>query len=277
MNSNNIDIKVVEGFGDEWSRFNFSGFSDEELAEVFELYFHVFPWHDLPKDAVGFDLGCGSGRWAKLVSPRVGLLHLIDPSDAALNVAKQNLAKQHNCKFHLASADNIPLEDNSADFGYSLGVLMCIPDTKKAIASCVNKLKIGAPFLLYIYYKFDNKPHWYKYVWQMSEPLRFLISRMPYQLRYLLSQMIAVSVYLPLSRSALLLERIGFNVNDFPLSFYRSKNFYFMQNDALDRFGTRLEKRYTKDEICQMMEKAGLERITFSDREPYWCAVGYKK
>ena len=50
-----------------------------------------------------------------------------------------------------------------------------------------------------------------------------------------------------------------------------------MQTDALDRFGTRLEKRYTKKETLTMMETAGLENIKFSESEPYWCAVGYKK
>ena len=50
-----------------------------------------------------------------------------------------------------------------------------------------------------------------------------------------------------------------------------------MQTDALDRFGTRLEKRYTKFETKKMMETAGLERIVFSDNEPYWVAIGYKK
>jgi hypothetical protein len=50
-----------------------------------------------------------------------------------------------------------------------------------------------------------------------------------------------------------------------------------MRTDALDRFGTRLEHRYTRDEIDRMMRAAGLERIAFSDQAPFWCAVGYSK
>jgi hypothetical protein len=67
----NLDQKTVEGFGDEWSRFDQTGMSDEDTQRVFESYFAVFPWAKLPKDAVGFDLGCGSGRWAKLVAQRL--------------------------------------------------------------------------------------------------------------------------------------------------------------------------------------------------------------
>ena len=57
---NNLDAKTVEGFGDEWSRFDQTGMSDDDAKQLFESYFAVFPWGDLPKNAVGFDLGCGS-------------------------------------------------------------------------------------------------------------------------------------------------------------------------------------------------------------------------
>jgi hypothetical protein len=49
-----------------------------------------------------------------------------------------------------------------------------------------------------------------------------------------------------------------------------------MKTDALDRFGTRLEHRFTKDEIREMMERCGLTRIRFSETRPYWVAVGIK-
>lgn len=272
----NLDRKVVEGFGDEWSRFDQSGLSPKDRRAMFDAYFSIFPWRALPEGAVGFDLGCGSGRWAMLVAPRVGELHCIDPSAAALDVAKKNLKDQHNCRFYLAGIDNIPLGDDSADFGYALGVLHHIPDTERGIKSCVSKLKKGAPFLLYLYYKFDNRPWWFRLVWRTSEIGRLLISRAPYPVRHLFSQVIALTVYLPLSRSSLLLEKLGINVDSVPLSFYRHRDFYVLRTDALDRFGTKLEKRFSKDEIRQMMERAGLERIVFSDHPPYWCALGYR-
>ena len=78
---------------------------------MFDNYFNIFPWDKLPPDAVGFDLGCGSGRWAKLVAPRVGKLYLFDPSPDALAVAKRNLSGADNCEFQIAGADNIPLAD----------------------------------------------------------------------------------------------------------------------------------------------------------------------
>lgn len=272
----NIDNEVVAGFGDEWSRFDQSALTDEELRRMFDNYFSIFPWEKLSADAVGFDLGCGSGRWAKLVAPRVGKLYLFDPSEDALAVAKRNLGNAPNCEFQLAGADNIPLADESCDFGYSLGVLHHIPDTVAGLRSCVAKIKPGAPFLVYLYYSFDNRPAWFRLIWKTSNLVRAVICRLPHGLRYLLSQIFAALIYYPLARAALILEKFGLDVSHFPLSQYRNNSFYVMRNDALDRFGTRLEQRFSKIEIQAMMESCGLENITFSTTS-FWTAVGFKR
>jgi len=276
MTSVNIDNATVAGFGDEWERFDQSKLPEAEQQKLFDKYFAVFPWEKLPNDAVGFDLGCGSGRWAKLAAKQVGHLHCIDPS-SAIEVAKRNLADSNNCTFHHADVDNIQLADGSMDFGYSLGVLHHIPDTQAAMAACTRKLKEGAPFLVYLYYAFDNRPIWFRAIWKCSEILRFSISRLPHKIRYFVSQIIAGVLYLPLARTAYLLEKFGVNVSNIPLSAYRTASFYTMRTDALDRFGTRLEQRFTKTQIKNMMEKSGLENVTFSDSVPFWCAVGYRK
>ncbi|MBO0347860.1 class I SAM-dependent methyltransferase [Phormidium pseudopriestleyi FRX01] len=273
----NFDLKTVEGFGSEWTTFDQSELEESEITEIFTSYFSIFPWENLPNDAVGFDMGCGSGRWAKCVAPKVGTLHCIDASSAALQVAKNNLSELENCQFYQSSVDKITLLDNSMDFGYSLGVLHHIPNTFLGIKGCVEKLKPGAPLLLYLYYAFDNRPFWFRLIWKISDIIRQGISQLPYPIRYGISQIIAVLVYLPLARFSLILEKIGFNVDSIPLSFYRNRSFYVMRNDALDRFGTKLESRFTQDEIRQMMEAAGLINIVFSDLPPYWCSVGYKK
>ena len=272
----NINNEVVAGFGDEWSRFDQSALTGEELQTMFDNYFNIFPWESLPDGAIGFDLGCGSGRWAKLVAPRVGKLYLFDPSEDALNVARRNLSDADNCEFQLAGADNIPLDTSSCDFGYSLGVLHHIPDTEAGLRACVSKLKPGAPFLLYLYYSFDNRPAWFRLIWKTTDAVRRIIFRLPHSLRYVASQILAALVYYPLARTAFILEKIGLNVANFPLSQYRNNSFYVMRNDALDRFGTGLEQRFSKQEMQEMMERCGLEDIAFSSTS-FWTAVGFKK
>jgi len=271
----NADHRTVESFGREWSRFDQSGLSDTERQRMWESYFCVFPWTSLPPRAEGFDLGCGSGRWALLVAPRVGVLHCIDASSSALNVTRQNLAHIPNCVYHQASVDQIPLDDESMDFGYSLGVLHHVPDTGAGIASCVAKLKKGAPFLIYLYYALENRPLWYRSLWKITDVSRRLLSASPSWILNPATAIIAAMVYFPLARTAWILERAGFKVEGMPLAAYRSRSFYTMRTDSLDRFGTPLEQRFTADQIRQMMTAAGLERITFST-EAFWCAVGFR-
>lgn len=270
----NIDPRTVAGFGEEWAAYDQSGLGEEERARLFEEYFSVFPFDSLPAAAEGFDMGCGSGRWAALMAPRVGTLHCIDPAEAALGVARRNLAGFANCRFHLAGVSDLPLADGSQDFGYSLGVLHHIPNTEAAMRSCVAKLKPGAPFLVYLYYALDNRPAWFRALWKTSDLGRRLICALPFGLRKPTTVAIAYSVYWPLSRLARLLEKGGANVSSFPLSAYRHCSVYTLKTDALDRFGTRLEQRFTRGQVETMMRNCGLVDIRFREGQPYWVACG---
>jgi ubiquinone/menaquinone biosynthesis C-methylase UbiE len=276
----NVDEKVAKGFGDEWSTFRQGEqeLAPEQRQAIFENYFSIFPWGGLPADGgTGLDAGCGSGRWSMGVAPRVKHLHALDASADALAVARHNLSRFHNVTFHHASVGAIPLPDVSLDFAFSLGVLHHVPDTQAAIREIAAKLKPGAPFLIYLYYAFDNRPAWFRAIWRLSDLARRLISRLPHPLRLFLSQIIAATVYWPLTRVALFAERLGKNPNAIPLSWYRDKSFYVMRTDAYDRFCTRLEQRFTRAQIADMLTRAGFGDIRFSDREPYWCAVGLKQ
>ena len=272
----NLDPAVVKAFGKQWGKFDAAERDSADLRAIFESYFSIFPWNELRPDAEGFDLGCGTGRWARFVAERVGCLHCIDASAAALEIARQNLREHPNCSFHCASVDAMPLQDGSADFGYSLGVLHHVPDTAQGIRDCARKLKPGAPFLLYLYYALENRPNWYRILWRLSDSIRRFISMLPFPVRAPLCDLIAIFVYWPLARTSKALERMGVNVGSLPLFLYRNRSFYSMRTDALDRFGTRLEKRYTREQIMQMMSAAGLDRIAFTE-SPCWCAIGFRK
>lgn len=276
MNSqDNVDPDVVDGFGREWNSFTQDDLPQEEHLKQFNDYFDIFPWEKVQKNSIGFDAGCGSGRWAILVAPKVDKLHCVDPS-SAINVAKKNLQQLNNCEFHQCTVSNLPFANHSMDFGYSLGVLHHIPDTEKALSDCVMKLKPGAPFLIYLYYAFDNQPFWYRWLWKLSDIARKVIWRFPHGLKVAVCSTIAASVYFPLARIAKVAEKAGVSVHSWPLSAYRNQSFYFMRTDALDRFGTKLEQRFTKREVEEMMVSSGLIDIEFSSHTPFYCAVGIK-
>jgi len=250
--------------------------TQDELKRIFNDYFEFVDLTKLPTNAVIMDVGCGSGRWAQFAANYCKVIHLVDPSVDALAVARRNLSGLANCEFHHASTENLPVADNSCDLVYSLGVLHHIPDTASGIRDCVKKLKPGAPFLVYLYYRFDNRPSWFRGLWWISNLMRMLLSRLPFVIRRIATDLVAIIVYFPLARLSKLVEKVGGNPANLPLSIYRDHSLYTMRTDSLDRLGTRLEHRFTRKEIQIMLESAGLENIAFRETEPFWCAVGYK-
>lgn len=276
-NQKNIDISTANSFGDEWCKFDQEKLSNNESKTRFNEYFRHFPWDEIPINAEGIDIGCGSGRWDKYVAPRVGKLHCVEPAEKAIQVAKKNLKQFCNIEFHNKSLDDLTIPNASQDFLFSIGVLHHVPDTALALKNCVSLLKPGAPILVYLYYKFDNRNLWFKLLWRVSNLLRIFIIKLPPFYKNIICEIIALIIYFPLAKTASLLEKISIDVSSFPLSYYRNFSFYSMRTDARDRFGTPLERRFTRKEILKMCKEVGLEKVVFSEKPPFWCFVANKK
>lgn len=272
--SANIDEKTVDSFGDEWEKF--SNFSDEEIKKIGNEYFDIIDNVTVHKDCIVLDLGCGSGRWSKYLADKVKFIEAIDPSKAVIS-ASVLLNDLQNVRVTQASVDNIPFDDNSFDFAMSLGVLHHIPDTKKALLNLVEKTKIGGHVLLYLYYNLDNRGVLYKLLFKLSIYPRLIIAKMPNEIKKMLCDLIAVIIYFPLITFAEIVKKIIPSTSfykKFPLSYYIGKSFTVVRNDALDRFGTPLEHRFSKVEIMEMMHSCGLSELRFSENAPYWHVVG---
>ncbi|MFN9689962.1 MAG: class I SAM-dependent methyltransferase [Bacteroidota bacterium] len=273
---NKLKEDTIINFGEEWKYFNHLDISNEALSKYYNDYFSLVDFDALPINSRVFDLGCGSGRWSRFVADKVGTLYCIDPSKEALEIARQNLINFQNVNFYDYDANNLAFEDNFFDFGFSLGVLHHIQDTLSGIKSAVRVLKVGSPFLLYLYFSFDNKPLWYKMIWKLTDFLRILISKLPFRIKIIICNAIAFFIYYPLSRLSKFLNNYGVDTKNFPLNYYKNATIYTMKNDALDRFGTKIEQRFSKLEISEMLSKAGLINIEFSPNPPYWVVKGYK-
>ena len=276
ISNDNIDIGTVEAFGDEWTKFN--SFTDKEIDDIATThYFDIIPQEWITNKQI-LDVGCGTGRWTKYVAKYAASVDAVDPSKA-IETAAQLLSDCTNVRLSRTSVDGLPFADNSFDFVFSLGVLHHIPDTQLAMKQCVAKLKPSGHFLVYLYYRFDNRGVFFKGIFRLSDLIRKAISRAPVSIKNFCCDVIAVTVYMPLVWAGAFLKLIGLRklAEKMPLHFYVGKTFNVIRNDARDRFGTPLEQRFTKNEIQLMMESAGLTDIVFSDNEPYWHAVGKKK
>ena len=274
--SENIDVELVKDFGKEWEKF--AVHNEASVKELRKEYFDIVDGNMVNKNTYMIDIGCGSGRWTDYFTDKAGFIEAIDPSDAVL-VADKMLGKKENVRITKASVDTIPWNDETFDFGMSIGVLHHIPNTRRALIDCVKKIKKGGYFYVYLYYRFDNRGILFKILFYFSNILRLLISRLPVALKKAVCDVLAILIYWPLSRFAKLLYKMGMKklAAKIPLSAYANKPFYNMRNDCLDRFGTRLENRFFRSEVEAMMFEAGLGEIQFGENSAFWHAVGIKK
>ena len=272
----NIDAVTVESFGDEWLKFD--AFSAEEIKNAGDQYFDIVTPEMLHEKSKVLDLGCGSGRWTKYMADKAGFIEAVDPSEAVFSAAAV-YGELPNVRFSQAGVDTIPFADESFDFVISLGVLHHIPDTAKALKTLMQKLKPGGFTLIYLYYALDNRGYFYRLIFNLSTLLRRVISKLPKGLKHFVCDVLAVFIYLPFVGLSKLIKALipGKLFLKVPLTYYRDKSWNIIRNDALDRFGTPLEQRFSKLEITEMLEKAGMHNLVFSDGEPYWHVVAEKK
>ncbi len=271
----NIDPDVVKSFGEEWNRFHH--FSKKTIEKICAEYFDIIDESIVNKNTYMIDIGCGSARWSEYFLDKAGFIEAVDPSEAVF-AADELLNDANNVRITKASVDTLPWPDETFDFGMSIGVLHHIPDTQKALIDCVKKIKAGGHFYVYLYYKLDNRGFLFKALFKLADIVRKVVYRMPFFLKKISCDILAIFGYMPF----VLIARLFFALKltkfarKIPLSAYANKDFYIIRNDALDRFGTKLEQRFTKAEIETMMKEAGLSNIRFGEQGAFWHAVGKK-
>jgi len=271
----NIDIEVVNSFGEEWLKFQY--FSDEMIISCGEEYFDLISDDILNKNSYVLDIGCGSGRWTKYLTGRAGFIEAIDPSNSIF--AADNLLENiSNVRLAKAAIESIPFNNETFDFVMSVGVLHHTPNPPKAMIDCVKKVKKGGYFYCYLYHNLESKNWLSKVLFRSGEQIRKIVCRLPMRTKAYVCDVIAVVVYLPIIFCVRLLIAGGFKKTalEMPLGAYHNKSFFIIRNDSLDKFGTRLEHRYSKQEIEEMMLNSGLVDIKISDGIPYYHAIGRK-
>jgi len=277
----NHDGRVIRDFGNEWARYSWlNEIQLEKLRNQFIAY--TYPIHNLLNERsklVIADFGAGSGRWSYFFLPFSKKLYVLEPAKKAFEILEKRFPESTSLVLLNETITSNSIPENSLDLAVVLGVLHHLPSTERALNSISEKLKTRGTVLGYIYYSLDNRPMYYKFIWRITDLLRKTIANLPEKLKFTVCEMIALFVYLPLARISLILSKMKVNIKHWPLSHYSNLTFKVMRNDALDRFGTRLEHRFSKEEIIKMLIAANFDKTTivFSPNEPYWTFSAKKK
>ncbi len=266
------DLELVERFDAEWR--SFSRVGSEELDVTFERYFDIVPPESYQEGALVVDAGCGAGRWAEQVQRRGARVIAVDLG-RSVEVAHENTSASGRVVCVQGDVRSPPLRPASFDLVYSLGVLHHINETEDALGRLARLVRPGGRFLLYLYYTLETRPLAYRAIFRATDAVRRLTSLLPQQILVIVATAIAAVAYWPLARLARILAAAGAAglAAQLPLSFYARASFRTMRNDSLDRFGTRLEKRYTRAQVAMLLEAAGLTDVIVSRQAPFWHAV----
>lgn len=249
-------------FGDEWTRF--SEILPEHEAE-FQQYFDLIDLDGL-RDARVCDFGCGIGRWSWFFAPRCREIVLVDFSDAIF-VARRNLRDAHNALFLMGDLTALPLRADFADFAFSIGVLHHLPIPALA---AVRSLGLFSPrLLIYLYYALDNRPAYFRALLALVSQVTKRLARIRHpRLRDALSWALTLCVYLPCVAAGHLAKPFGWSDRVPLYDFYAGKSFRRIQQDAYDRFFTRIAQRVTRAEIGTLNDT--FSRLAISTEPPYW-------
>lgn len=259
---NGIAKDIQFTFGEEWQ-----GFPEilPEHEKEFQQYFDLVDIGSLANARI-CDLGCGIGRWSHFFKGRCREMVLLDFSEAIF-VARENLRGESNALFFLGDLRWMPFRDDFADFLFTLGVLHHLPT---GALEEVQALSRYAPTLLvFLYYALDNRPVFWRGLLSAVSGVRLVLSRTECpRLRSALTWAFTIGVYLPLISLGHAMCPLGL-ASKVPLyDFYRGKSLRRIRQDVYDRFFTRIEQRFRKEEILALRDT--FREVIVSDNPPFW-------
>lgn len=271
-----ISDPVVAGFDHEWRRH--ARVARREHHDLFRMYTDVVPPDAFSGDPLVLDAGCGAGRWAIEAAGRGARVIALDLG-LSVEVAAENARTSPRVAAVQADLNDLPLRPGSVDWAYSLGVLHHLDRPGEAMARLASVVRPGGFLLVYLYYALDRRGAAYRLAFRGVDAVRRVTSRLPRAAVATFADAAALLVYWPLARTSRLLAGAGAKriADALPLSFYRDLPFHVMRNDSLDRFGTRVEKRFSRGDFVRSLEEAGLRAIRVSDSPPYWHGLGSRE
>lgn len=124
-----------------------------EVNETVEFCYDFYEYKRFSGQNV-LDVGSGNGYLMSRYALEGAFVHGIDITEVGVDLCKKRFNYMSlPGDFNVASAEEIPYDDNSFDLVTSTGVLHHTPDTPKAVREIFRVLKPGGRFITMFYYR----------------------------------------------------------------------------------------------------------------------------
>lgn len=158
----------LQSFGDQWTTYEVA--HDDEDRATFTAKTGV------PLDALKglrvLDAGCGGGRYAK-VCGEAGASVIGADHTRAVDKAAQLCAHLNDVRFVQADLKHLPLEPESFDFVFSIGVMHHDADTRRVFDAVARFVKPGGRYSVWLY----RRNQWWQEM--INSGLRNVTTRLP--------------------------------------------------------------------------------------------------
>ncbi len=141
MTTINSSVPYFEKVANQWDDLR-TGYFSEAVRDsaIAKAYLH-------PEMTVA-DVGAGTGFVSAGLAPLVKKIHVLDGSNAMLDVARKNLAQYTNLEFQNADGLALPLPDSSIDAAFANMYLHHCPDPLAVIREMVRMLHPGGRLII---------------------------------------------------------------------------------------------------------------------------------
>ncbi len=202
------------------------------------------------KEKMVLDVGCGTGRFAEVISRWGGHVVAFDLS-YAVEAAQENLRGRKNVLVVQADVFRMPFPAQSFDLIYSLGVLHHTPDCERAFRRLPSLLKPGGTIAVWLY---EPPRPWH----EVADFYRRFTTRMPPAALYALCHMAVPLYYL------LRIPFLGRALRQLaPISMHPRASWRIL--DTFDWYSPRYQSKHTYPEVYRWFASEGLTEIQLLD------------
>jgi SAM-dependent methyltransferase len=280
---------TARAFGYEWNTYRTTPW-EEDVVTFFWLtgadpglyerlsLTDVFSYNATPEDArkvdesalagtTVLDIGCGMGKYLRVVSKDAKAVIGLDLSDALLR-ARTVVGDRPNVHLVQGNILSPPLRPESIDFAYSVGVLHHTPDAHVAFLRSASLVKPGGRLAVWLY-PMELSPNSYSdwVHWLQDAIVRPVTCRMPPRLLRVFAGILGRLTFArdrAAARYAATGSRLAYMVAKYTgaVAVGRHQDPEIAAFLNFDWYSPQYRSYHTKDELCSWYEEANFEPVT---------------
>ena len=258
-----VAAKTRESFGFEWTTFR--GMR-QEWERNFTTYMAPLTAEDF-RDKLVLDAGCGMGRHL-FHAARGGARVVGVDFSRAVDVAHDNTKNLETAAVIQADVRRLPFRPGTFDFVYCFGVLHHLTEPLKALRVLADVLKRRGECRIYLYHQIARVPRWKYALFVLASLCRRVSTRLPHVLLLSACWPLSAAIWVGCVAPYRLLARYAPNsawTKSWLFRQYAPYSFMVLLNDQFDRFSAPIERRYTRDEVDDLMTAAGLRAVVVTE------------